>query len=168
MSKTIKIILIVTGVLLIIIVGYLLITRPKSQPTPIETGSGSESPGFTIPPEGAPKMTVPGKEGQSFETNNVYDNPAAILSGNGVLFKENNDFEMAFYPEGDAFIISIKNSDLNPAREKAEADFLQTLGITKDQACQLNVSLGTTFDVNPKNSGREFGLSFCPNGKPFE
>lgn len=168
MSKKIKILFVAAGILLIAVAGYLLIARPKAQPIPKQTGSGSETPGFTIPPEGAPKMTVPAKEGQSFEVNNVYNHPVASLSSNGVLFKENADYEMVFYPEKASFLISIDNFDLNPAREKAEADFLQTLETTKEEACKLNVTLGTTYDISPKNSGANFGLSFCPDGKPFQ
>lgn len=99
--------------------------------------------------------------------NNVYKDAISQLSQGGVSFKDNNDYYIAYYPQDQGFIITMKNQDIQKARQEAEADFVQTLGITKDQACSLRVSLTIPEDVNEQASGGNYGLSFCPNGKPF-
>jgi hypothetical protein len=74
---------------------------------------------------------------------------------------------MAYYPKQQGFIIAIINSDLDKSRKFAEEDFLSILNITKDQACKLNVSMTVLSDISSLAGGGNYGLSFCPDGKPF-
>jgi hypothetical protein len=76
---------------------------------------------------------------------------------------------MAYYTQDQGFLIVITNKDIEPARKSAEAAFLKILGLEqeKEKACSLKVSLTVPFDVNAQASGTNYGLSFCPNGKPF-
>ncbi len=101
--------------------------------------------------------------------NNPRANSAATLSPNDVVIKENPDYQILFFEYGQekSFLISITGENLSASREKAEADFLSSLDITKEQACKLNVSLSVSKDIDYSLAGQEFGLSFCPNGKPF-
>ena len=95
--------------------------------------------------------------------NNVYKNPTEKLSRNGVAFKDNNDYYMAFYPQDNGFLIVINNTDVVSAERKAESSFLDQLGITKEQACKLKVSITVPFDISEKYSGGIYGFSFCSN-----
>lgn len=94
--------------------------------------------------------------------NNIYKNPIEKLSKNGIAFANNNDYYIAYYPQDNGFLISINNPDVVTAERKAEENFLNQLGITKDQACQLKVSITVSFGVSEKYSGSVYGLSFCP------
>lgn len=121
---------------------------------------------FTEPSVSDEKMTI-STSGGNVSVNNLYKNPIAKLYHNGVLFLQTPDFEMSFYPDDQGFIISLLNPDLEKARAEAEKSFLETLGISKEQACLLKISLGVTADINEKAAGKNYGLSFCPSGKPF-
>jgi hypothetical protein len=98
---------------------------------------------------------------------NIYKNPLQHLSANGVAFADNSDYYMAYYPEDQGFLIVIQNKDIQFSRQKAEADFLTILEISKDDACKLKVSLTVPFDVDENASGGNYHLSFCPNGTVF-
>ncbi len=97
------------------------------------------------------------------DIGNVYKNPVEKLSNNGVSFADNSDYYIAYYPEKDDFLVVIKNKDVISAEKKAEDDFIKQLGITEEQACELNVLVTVPFDVNEKYSGGLYGFSFCSN-----
>ena len=89
------------------------------------------------------------------------------LSLGGVNFKENNSYSIDYYPEDQGFIVAILSSNIQAARDAAEKDFLETLGVTQAAACKLKVTLSVPFDINENASGINYRLSFCPNGKAF-
>jgi hypothetical protein len=99
--------------------------------------------------------------------NNIYkDNPKKITSGS-VTFRDNNYYTMYYNADDQSFAITINNQNLNVSRKKAEEDFLEILGINKEEACQMDVSLVVTYNVNQKAAGQNYRLSFCPNGLPL-
>jgi hypothetical protein len=171
MSKNLKLILISVAIVIVfaLLVVYIINVRKSSVATPPAQQPSSQLPSvkFVIPSESSSKMTIPTKDAGQIETNNIYIHPAGNLSNNGVGFISNDDYFMAFYPNDKSFTITIQSINLEEARRRAEAAFLQALGITQDQACRLNVSLYVPDFVSSKNSGQDFGLSFCPNGKPL-
>ena len=175
MSKNIKIALIVFLAIILMVAAYFFIafrSNPQTPPTQPQTPPQTQLPNppsvsnFVVPPKDADKMTLDTTSGK-IEVNNLYKNPVANLSGNGVALKENDNYSINFYPQDEGFIISLQNPDIQTARDKAEADFLQALGITKEQACSLKVTLGIPYYVSPTASGQNYGLSFCPNGMPL-
>jgi len=90
-----------------------------------------------------------------------------IDKDNDAIISKGINYMIQFYAKYQSFNIVLTGGDLHVVREEAENAFLDTLGITKDEACQLYVSLGTPYYVNVKTAGVEYGLSFCPNGKPL-
>lgn len=177
MNKIMKIITIISAVLLVGLGSYLLILKFSQKKAATDApGSPAGVPtGFIIPPENAQKMNVKTKKSAgdtdtaSLEVSNIYNNPVETLPGGVVDFRSTNDYLMEFQPTSEQFVISIQNSDdINGARTKAESAFLEALGINQEKACGLNVVLAIPVQVNEKNSGSNFGLSFCPDGKPFE
>ena len=138
---------------------FVLLKKENMQNPPLQTT-------FTEPTGSDERMTLSTVNGD-IEINNLYKNSVAKLYHNGVLFKQTPDFEMSFYPDDQGFIISLLNPDLQKARNEAEKAFLETLGISKEQTCLLKISLGVTADINEKAAGQNYGLSFCPNGKPL-
>lgn len=144
---------------------YTFITRKGANQKNTPQNNQPSEP-VSVPSENDEKMTVK-TSGGDIEINNLYKNPVANLFQNGVLFRQTPDFEMSFYPEDQGFIITLLNPDLKKSRDEAEKEFLEALGIDKSQACFLKISLGTTSDISEKTAGRNFGLSFCPDGKPL-
>lgn len=151
----------------VISVLYFVFSKKPSQPVPSQPiVEPQPSPSFPIPSASDPKMTITTPQG-TLELNNVYKNPLENLSNGGVSFKDNSDYYMAYYPQDQGFLVVIQNPDIKTARDKAEADLLETLGIDKSAACKLKVSITVPYDVNASASGQEYGLSFCPNAKQF-
>jgi len=140
---------------------------PTSSNIPVGTDSNSVSGTYVVPKPTDSSMTIKGKNGTTIQTNNVYKAPVDNLSENGVSFADNSDYYIAYYPQNQGFLIVINDSDINAGRQKAEDAFLQALNVSKNQACNLQVSLGVSNDVSPTASGRDYGLSFCPNGRSF-
>jgi hypothetical protein len=191
MKNNIKILLLALGILILILFFYLVFFSTKnSSPTApatnnSNTGTGNATnptnsssntpgnfpasftpPAFSLPEKDDSKMTIT-TPGGNVDTNNIYKKPIETLPDNAVAFIENSDSHISFYPKNQGFLITIINPDIEAARQKAESDFLNSLGITKDQACQLTVDLGMPAWVNSEAAGRNYGLSFCSNGIPF-
>lgn len=82
-------------------------------------------------------------------------------------FRRNDDYSMNYFPKDKMFLIVIYNVDIGAGRAKAEADFLEILNVTKEQACLLNTDLKVPASVNSQAAGFDFGLSFCPEGRAF-
>lgn len=120
------------------------------------------------------KNDTNGKEGKiiiktqngDVDINDVYSVSEEIISGNATV-KTTPEYQIVYSGERQNFIISILSSDLQNTRSKAEQEFLKILGIGEEKACLLDVTLGVSKDANPNAAGRNYGLSFCPNGKPF-
>ena len=111
------------------------------------------------------KITIKTQDGD-VDINDVYLVSEEIISGN-VTIKTTPEYQIVYSSERQNFIISILSSDLQNARSKAEQEFLKILGIGEEKACLLDVTLGVSKDANPNAAGRNYGLSFCPNGKPL-
>jgi len=163
--------LIVAVLVLSIVCGIIFFRSAKNQqPAPSQPSNqnagGLPSEGYYIPTSSDKDIHIQTPAGEVV-INNIYKDAINTYSDGGVSFKNNNDYYIAYYPQDQGFIITIENQDIQTARQKAEADFVQTLGITQQQACQLRVSLGVPVSINEQASGGNYGLSFCPNGKPF-
>jgi len=162
--------LILTVLVLSVVCGIVFFRSAKNQPSPSQPSNqnvgGLPSKGYYTPSSSDKDIHLQTSGGEVI-INNIYKNAINTYSDGGVSFKDNNDYYIAYYPQDQGFIVTIENPDIQTARQKAEADFVQTLGITQAQACQLRVSLGVPVSVNEQASGGNYGLSFCPNGKPF-
>lgn len=89
--------------------------------------------------------------------------------GDAVL-KEDRNYSIDYIAADQSFGISLTGESLQTSRNGAEQELLNILGITKDQSCKLNVSVTVPGNINESNHTEawdEYGLSFCPNGKPL-
>lgn len=93
--------------------------------------------------------------------NNFYNTGRKLVDGNDVVIKENDDYELIYQNPFKLFIIYVISSPFEKTRVKAEEDFIKSLGITKDEACKLNVRVGTPFFANPDYAKKSYPLSFC-------
>lgn len=168
MSRTKKIFLIAAIILIITaIISFFFFKKTQPAPTPAPSSNNQLPIGaFKMPSPSDLVMTI-NTPGGTVTTNNVYKNSLYPLSKNGVAFHDNSDYYAAFYPEDQGFLIVLQNPDIKLARNKAEAEFIQTLGITKEQACLLKVSITIPADISEQYSGKVYGLSFCPGAKTF-
>ncbi len=73
-----------------------------------------------------------------------------------------DDFIVYYFGAGQLFNISLEKDPLRQSRLHAENFMLHTLGITKQQMCNLNYRVGVTVYVNSEYAGPNLGFSFCP------
>jgi len=99
-----------------------------------------------------------------FIWNSFFSAPETEQNFSNVIFEKSSNFDIGYYPDVNQFVVLLQNQNLDQAREEAEKAFLDSLQISKRQACQLNVYLGVSLETNFGLSGRDFGLSFCPDG----
>lgn len=71
------------------------------------------------------------------------------------------DYDIAFYPQGAVFRVSINTGPVDQIRNAAEKKFLEILGISQGEACKLNVYEGISKDIDESYAGINVGLSFC-------
>ncbi len=73
------------------------------------------------------------------------------------------------YSEMDqGFLMTLLATPLTEVRREAEQEFLKRLQISEREACFLSVSVGVPVSISDTFSGRDLGLSFCPNSIPLE
>lgn len=77
------------------------------------------------------------------------------------------DYSIVYFEDKTTFVITIYKQPLSDTRLVAERDLLKKLNLSEKEACNLNVDLGTIASVDENLSGKNFGLSFCPNGASF-
>jgi len=78
-----------------------------------------------------------------------------------IVIDKPNQYQVLFQPQFEKFTLTILNSQFQNTRQTAEQDLLNSLGISKEQACKLSIAVTTTSDVNPDYSAYEYPLSFC-------
>jgi hypothetical protein len=98
-------------------------------------------------------------------------NAKKVIDDKNVLINGTDEYDiLGFnYNNQRSFLISIKqSSNLEETRKKAEKELISSLGITEKDACELEISVNVSRDIDENLAGRNFGLSFCPNAKPFK
>ena len=78
-----------------------------------------------------------------------------------VLFVNENQFNITYYPLDEAFLIIITGIPFEDNRILAEKRFLEELGIETVDACKLKVFITTPRIYNPNEAGINYRLSFC-------
>lgn len=122
---------------------------------------------IAISPLSEDVIKVKGRDGGEILVSNFYKY-AVKTDENLVVIKEEPQYTIVHFPKDQGFIISLLSQPVKTSREIAEKRFLDALGITKEQTCMLRISLVIPRSVDYDLSGKNYHLSFCPNGIPFE
>lgn len=155
-----KKILIITGLVLavvVIIVGHFMpeeVEQLTNLVTTPETGIVQKISKGEIPK--SETITI-----SDIEIGNFYKGKAQKTSYGDVLIETKDEYHIIYHPENESFLVSVLSSPFETVREKAEEVFLKKLGITINEACKLDVSITTPRFINPIESGKIYGLSFC-------
>jgi hypothetical protein len=72
------------------------------------------------------------------------------------------DYEIAYEPLENLYIISILKSDFEGIRKIAEQDLLTKLNLTQDTACDTKVIISAPFYASPDKQQVYNKFSFCP------
>lgn len=112
------------------------------------------------------KLVVTTSTSQKIQTNNFLKQPIKT-DGNYSLIAQGTGYQVYYFKNIDQFLISILSGPIQQTTEAAQNAFLQALGITTTQACQLtNVSVKFTYQAAPQLSGKSYPLSFCAQSQP--
>lgn len=118
----------------------------------------------SIPQKNLTEISIVGKDSSKVTVNNFYANPVETSTGM-VTINRNTNLATYFYNEiGNKFTITLNEADLDEFLKKkplAEQEFLQLIGVTEEQACNLNVEVLNGGSFDPELSGKVFSLSFC-------
>lgn len=96
------------------------------------------------------------------EMKNFYKKAISVGQQIGdTLIVSNVEYNITYYPLDEAFLIVILRWPFDEIREKAEQDFLESLTISKEQACKLAVYITTPRYANPEYAGNNWRLSWC-------
>lgn len=79
-----------------------------------------------------------------------------------VTITRTKDYHVFYIPSQEVFFISIVSWPFDEHRLVAEADFLDKLGISGEDACKLRVDETTPSFANPDKAGKAYPMSFCP------
>lgn len=103
---------------------------------------------------GTPKGTV--------TLNNIYNSPSQISQdGTSILVSQADGYNITYYAPDSSFNIGIWKQPVATIRAEAEAAFLTELGVSKTDACKLNVVIGVSYAVDHNYGSQNLGLSFC-------
>lgn len=95
-------------------------------------------------------------------TNNFYKT-AVMKTDEALVLATNDRYDIVYYfRDGSSFLITINSLPIQENRLAAETDLLSILGITKKDACRLDVNTGVPGSTDPALAGTSYGLSFCP------
>ncbi len=159
-----------TVILVTLAVTFFLLLKNKMAPNAPEPNVGTSSYPELKSPAQSDKIIIK-TSGGDIEINNVEKEATkSVKYGNNfeyIIKEDTSGYSISYFPQNQGFIIAISSPEIQKVRETAEADFLNILGVSKEKACLLNVDLGAIYSANAEAAGKNYGLSFCPNGKPF-
>ncbi len=136
--------------------------QPNQLPSPTKTAETSSK----ITPVNVTVIPSAGEENEKIvisgvPVNNFFISPVQTNQQGDILIIDDPKYQIAYLNQFGSFIISILGSPFDDARQKAESQFLNTLGISPQDACRLPVTLNTPSFANPDEAGTNYKLSFC-------
>ncbi|OGI25075.1 MAG: hypothetical protein A3J76_02475 [Candidatus Moranbacteria bacterium RBG_13_45_13] len=154
-------------VLLLVIIGVFLLAfrGNKTGKQGTDTESSSVSTSNKSPDANNDKITIETPSGE-VTLNNFKKN--AEVSSSGVLyFIDKDKYNIGYNPTSQEFIVTLLvGENVENTRKDAESDLLNSLGVSRGNACKLNVFLYVSAAIN-KNLSQNHGLSSCPDSQPF-
>lgn len=72
------------------------------------------------------------------------------------------EYTILYYSQDHSFVIGLLDEPLGRIRREAERALMDALGLTEEQMCMLNYTIGTTAYVSEAYGGTNLGFSFCP------
>ena len=166
----------ILGIVLIafaMLVGWFFFFAPDDQGTSSTETETGDTQVFNVPVTEWPEDWTPGVSSDDIPTGNPLDRVdveslGTPLDERGTREVEQGDeYVISYYGTDSSIFITLKSEPIAAARIDAERAFLRDFGLTKAEACRLNVVLNVMGSVAPYAAARDYGLSFCPDGLPL-
>lgn len=132
------------------------ISKKPAQITPFPTPTKVPIIKISKTPEG--KLNISG-----VEVNDFTKSPKYMDKIGDILFVDSKEYQILYMEKYNKFLLSILSSPFEEIRQKAELEFLKSLGIPQEEACKLDAEITTPSFANPEQSGKIYRLSFCKN-----
>ena len=152
------------GIIILVLLGilfYVFISKRGGSPTATQPPPGASAHGTIHIPSG--DTIVIGTPQGSVTMKNFYKAVLDTEEGFAIL-RDRSDYQIAYDTNTSRFSIAVLGAPFDEARKKAEADFLSILGITKNDACRLAVSVVSSARNSEVQAEKNMGLSFCAAG----
>jgi hypothetical protein len=147
------------AILIVLLIGVILLRQKRQemvnqQPEQIQTSLSPTLPVPTIPLSDT--FVVSG-----VTVKNFYKNDSERNSSNDVSVFENEDYSITYVASFEQFIMTLWSPDFLRIRPRAEAKFLELVGVDRESACRLNVEESIPIKVESEYAGGSYNLSFC-------
>jgi hypothetical protein len=125
--------------------------------------SGATSPvASTINIPAGNTITIGTSEG-SVTMNNFYRSASYIAQEQkAVVIQQTSTYDIVYNVSDSSFAITVFSVPFEAVRQTAEAAFLNSLGVSRQDACKLMVHENVSGGVASQYAGASFSLSFCP------
>jgi len=162
-----KIIYIVAGMLVVVSIALIVASSNKRVSPEAPQAVSPEIPNLPPSTELAEngQTSIPTAQGDVI-INDPYKKALKVVSGNAELLNTDS-YVIVYLGELKSFVITLYGANLNDSRNMAEQAFLESLNIKKDAACKLKITLAVSPESNASVAGKNYGLSFCPDGRPL-
>lgn len=167
MNKKIVVILAIVAVGVVAFLAVLLFQNPAKNPSPAPNNGFDIDIGTKVPVVNVPKsdsIILNTAKGQ-VKVNN-FIKAAKLIVNPSVYVENNSDYAIVYSQSTQDFLLDLFARNAGEAvtiRAEAEAKFLSALGISESDACKLPVLVEIPFSYSEELSGKNYGLSFCPN-----
>ena len=95
-------------------------------------------------------------------TPTILPSDSDLVNEDGVyMLFDSNDIRIMYSGQEDMYTIGILNPPFPQHRLAAERRFIDLLGITEEEACELKVFVRASEYADPRNSMTNFPLSYC-------
>lgn len=166
---------IIIAVLVLIILGVALAIFFFARKNPSTTGVPGDITGTlpieTTTPPGPPPtgdtITLGTTQGDVTTKNFYKSADYTTQDKETVVVHATSTYSIVYNVSDSSFIITLLAMPLEAARQAAETAFLSYLGVSKQDACKLNVYEGVPASVSDQYSGTPIPLSFCGNASPL-
>jgi len=164
------IIVIAVVVIIVVVVAYVVFFRNgetgilgNQNSNSNNTGSSQTVSVMSAYPNAPTSRTMSlGTANGTVQVGNFYAASSTQVGEDGILIvKQTPDYWFTYDPSDSSFWIAISGTPFNTVRQTAEQDFLATLGVSKADACKLDVSVGVPYSAGNPLDGQSLPLSFC-------
>ncbi len=106
--------------------------------------------------------------------SDVRQQPETVQLSDGVyaVFGENlqrdQSFVVTYYEFDQSYRAALLKEPLAESRRALERALQRRLGVSEEELCSLNVTVGVPVDINPSFASQSLGLSFCSGSVRLE
>lgn len=138
--------------------GKSLFDKVIPAPEKVDTGVRAPEAPF-VRPEG--EMIEIGTPKGAVRVKNFYPEKSDLDESGSIRIASGDGYFISYDTVASRFWIAVTGATFASVRSRAETDFVSRLGISQNDACNLDVSVGVPWSAANPLSGVDLPLSFC-------